>query len=50
MTRVCIYHSPQWCSLVETGWITMTVFEQDGERVARMLHVPRPRRFYGWAW
>lgn len=36
--RWCIYHSPEWQVLVETGWITASV----EDHVAVML--PKPER------
>ena len=41
MIRICIYHSHEWESLVETGWVTMIVdwLEPRHIQVATMYHV-----------
>lgn len=37
--QVCVYHSAEWETLVETGWITHSVsVNVDGVKVATMLH------------
>ena len=34
--RKVVYHSDLWGSLVEQGFVTMTVDDVDGERIATM--------------
>lgn len=41
--KICVYHSPDWDILVETGWMTQDVFEVDGLRLARMVRADYPR-------
>lgn len=41
MQRVTIYHSWEWATLVETGWITLYVDYVNGVYMATMLYQPR---------
>lgn len=43
--KLVIYHSAVWALLVETGWMTDSVYEHEGQRVARMVRRPYIRRW-----
>lgn len=46
MFRYVEYHSTAWALLVETGWVTVSVANVDGDdgiAVAKMLHDGRRR-------
>ena len=43
--RAVVYHSAEWGTLVETGWVTHTVEESSvpGIRIALMIYCPARR-------